>query len=515
MEPKELKLKLPENSQAAQKKPRADDLPSLAPLGVAKDTDLSSDDKSVSTIEAVSSDPTSSVATKGAASTKNSGSPASQKTQGAVSPSILYCCPANILDITSGAALSQRTLMIALAQKGFRAVALQATVFDSQHGGDHLIKAFETQKDKKILLAQTDGLKHIILRTKAPRRHDMTCAEQEIFLNLFRTELAKRRPDMIFMWGGMLLEMEMMRVAREARIPVVFYLVNGGYKSKDTFKYVNVVVSDTQATARLYKERLGLNCQVVGKFIDPKLVKPTVPRRPDYITFINPSFEKGVSVFMPLAKLAAKEMPEVKFLVVQGRGRWGAALQILKFKPEDFPNVKVIGHQANMRPVYASTRALILPSLWHESGARVIAEAQINSIPIIASNTGGSAELIGRGGKVFDIPELAREKRGEVHVSESDLRPWLEEIKRIWSDETYYNDMCKKVELEARQHDLNRNVDRFIKAVAPVVLASKGLGPDGKPIKRSAPATPVATPAKPIPHQSQKANKATSKKKKK
>ena len=437
-------------------------------------------DKTVLPVEAdAPEDEADSVSAQAAAVTP---SPEPKTEQDKNRPSILYCVPASLLDVTSGAALSQRTLMAALAAKGFRSVALQATVFDSPHGGEHILKAGEAHKDKKVLRSVVQGVEHIIIRTAATKRQEVTCSEQEMYLQRFREELKHRRPDMVFMWGGMLLEMTMMREAREAGIPVIFYLVNGGYKNKDTFKYVSVVVTDTQATAELYKHRLGLDCKVVGKFIDPGLVKPKVPRRPDFITFINPSFEKGVSVFMPLAKLAAKECPEIKFLVVQSRGRWGNALHVLKFKPEDFPNVKVIGHQTDMRPVYASTRALLLPSLWHESGARVIAEAQLNAIPILASNTGGSAELVGKGGKIFELPEIAKEKKTEVHVTEDDLRPWLEEIKRLWHDPAYYDQMCKKVEQEAVQHDIERNAERFIKAVGPAVLASKGLGADGKPI---------------------------------
>jgi glycosyltransferase involved in cell wall biosynthesis len=176
--------------------------------------------------------------------------------------------------------------------------------------------------------------------------------------------------------------------------------------------------------------------------------------------------DKGVSLFMPLARLAAQECPQVRFLVVQSRGRWGNALQLLKFKPDDFPNVKVIGHQLDMRPVYASTRALLVPSLWHESGARVIAEAQLNGIPILASNTGGSAELVGRGGTIFDVPEEMKDKKATV-ASAQVVRPWLEEIKRLWRDPAYYEAMCRQVEAEAVHHDLERNTQRFIQAVSP------------------------------------------------
>ena len=389
-------------------------------------------------------------------------------------PSILFASPMNILDITSGAALSMRTFLSGLTKRGFRAVALQATLFDSAHGGEHVLKAGEQQQDKKILRTQVLGIEHIIVRTSATYRPKMTCEEQERYLNCFRLEIKTKRPDMIILWGGMLLEMTIMREAREAGIPVVFYLVNSGYKDKSTFRYASVVVTDTEATAKLYDERFGLKCHPIGKFIDVNLIKPPI-RKPEFITFINPSFEKGVNVFMPMAKLAAQEFPEIKFLVVQSRGRWATALRVLKFSAEDFPNVKIIGHQKDMRPVYASTKALLLPSTWHESGARVIAEAQINGIPIIASNTGGSAELVGKGGIILDLPDKTKDNRGEP-ADESTAKMWLDEVKRIWFDKDHFETMCKRADIEAAKHDINYNIDRFLSVVSPLVHIGKKNG---------------------------------------
>lgn len=398
-----------------------------------------------------------------------------KKPQPDTRPSILFCCPGSVLDITSGAALSLRTILAALVGQGFRAVALQASIFDSAQGGEHVMEAGKQQPDKPIWRTVIDGVEHLIVKTGHPRRHMMTCQEEETYVNLFRAELMYRRPDMVFLWGGLVLERTIMREARDMGIPVVFYLVNPNYKDPTVFKDVSVIITDTEATKQLYKERFKLDLKVAGKFIDVNAVRAKVERRPDFVTFINPSFEKGVSVFMPLAKLMAKETPDIKFLVVQSRGVWGEALHKFGFKPEDFPNVKIIGHQRDMRPVYSSSRVVLLPSLWHESGARVIAESHLNGIPVLASNTGGSAELIGEGGKVFDIPEQVREKRLEAIISEADLRPWVEEIKRLWNDEAYYKAMCKKVEKEALQHDVARNAKRFIAAVAESVLKSKGI----------------------------------------
>lgn len=387
-------------------------------------------------------------------------------------PSILFCCPGSVLDITSGAALSLRTILAALAKKGFRAIALQATIFDSPQGGEHVMKAGEPQKDKPIWRTFIHDVEHLIIKTGSSQRRFMTCEEEENYISLFRSELKNRRPDMIFLWGGLTLERSIMREARDAGIPVVFYLVNPGYSDLSVFKDVSVILTDTQATADLYKKRHSIDCIPVGKFINSEEVRFQGGRDPKYITFINPSFEKGVSIFMPLAKLAAKQYPEIQFLVVQSRGVWTNALKILKYQESDFPNVKVIGHQLDMRPVYGNTKAVLLPSLWHESGARVIAESQINGIPVIASNTGGSKELIGIGGVVIDISEAVAQKKTEVVITENELAQWLEVVRMMWHDESRYQDYCQAVLIEAKKHDIESNADLFIAAVAPFILSS-------------------------------------------
>jgi len=410
-------------------------------------------------------------------------------------PSILFCCPGSILDQTSGAALSMRTVMAGLAARGFRAVALQATIFDSPQGGQHVMEAGESQKDKPIWRTELDGVEHLIVKTSNSHRRYMNCQEEETYYNLFRQELANRRPDMVFLWGSLVLERTIMRECKDAGIPVVFYLVNEGYRDPSVFKDVAVVVTDTQSTADLYRERHGLDCKVVGKFIDPAMIKSALPRRPDFITFINPSFEKGVSLFMPLARLAAKECPEIRFLVVQSRGRWAEALQVLKFNPSDFPNVNVLGHRTDMRPVYASTRALLLPSLWHESGARVIAEAQLNGIPVIASRTGGSAEMIGAAGRVINVSDVVRQKKAEAVIGEDELRIWLDEVRGVWHDAAYYDQLCAQADVRGQEHDINRSLDRFLRAVSPSILRSKGMEPNHTAVDRSFVITPATATA--------------------
>jgi hypothetical protein len=376
---------------------------------------------------------------------------------------MLFACPSSLFDGANGAALSVRTLLASLAAQGSPVVALQATVFDSPAGGAEVLEAGAAHADKRLLRIATQGIEHILVRTASTARTLMTSEEQEVFLRTFRSEIRTRKPDVVVLWGAMLLEMTVAREAREAGIAVVFYLVNEAYREAATFKDVSAIVTDTSATAQLYRERLGLHCHAVGKFIDPAAV--VAPQwRPEYITFVNSTFEKGVSVFVALARLALAELPEARFLVVQGRGRWAEALKVLGVTPADLPNVRVLGHQQDMRAVYATTRAVLVPSLTHESGARVIPEALLNGIPVLASRSGGSPELVGQGGTLFELPDEVRADRSRCASTDA-VRPWLDELRRLLRDDAYALQMHGQALAEAARFDLQASTRRFLQAV--------------------------------------------------
>lgn len=379
-------------------------------------------------------------------------------------PSVLFACPNSILDITSGVAHAIRTLLMQLVALGYRATALQAMIFDAPQGGAHILNSVAAHKDKSLLHTNISGVEHLFVRTASTRRPLMTSAEQEIFLQTFRAEIAAHRPDMLISWGNLLLEMTLRREASKAGIPVIFWLVNDTYMDRNVFEHVSAIFTDSQATARLYRERLGLACQPLGTFIDrASVVNPA--RSPDFITFITPSLSKGVNLFAPLARLAALQSPEIKFLVVEGRGNWENSLQALGFGGDAFPNITIVDAAADMRPVYGRTRALLLPSMTEESGARVIAEAQMNGVPVLASNTGGSAEMVGQGGVLFDLPAGVRENL-RLPAGETVIRPWLDAIRRLWHDQGYYAQLCTRAETAAAQHDLQASTTRFIEAAS-------------------------------------------------
>jgi len=140
------------------------------------------------------------------------------------------------------------------------------------------------------------------------------------------------------------------------------------------------------------------------------------------ITFINPIPQKGVDIAVKIAK----EMPDKQFLFVLGG--WSRYPKILKMRfvrsVQNFPNVQIMETQTDMRHVYAQTKILLVPSQYIETFGRIIREAQLNGILVVASDVGGIPHTMGEGGI------LVRPK--------NDVRGYIEALRLLSEDEKKY-----------------------------------------------------------------------------
>lgn len=142
-----------------------------------------------------------------------------------------------------------------------------------------------------------------------------------------------------------------------------------------------------------------------------------------FITFINPIPAKGVEIALKVAQA----LPQERFLFVKGKWSIGgseSSKYFLKLASK-LSNIDVWEHQEDMRKVYAVTNILLMPSQFFETFGRVILEAQINKIPVIASKVGGIPYTLGDGGILIDTIE--------------DFHKYAEAIKQIRSSHTLYN----------------------------------------------------------------------------
>lgn len=156
-------------------------------------------------------------------------------------------------------------------------------------------------------------------------------------------------------------------------------------------------------------------------------------RRPEFVTFMNPTAVKGVDLALEIAAL----LPHRKFAFVESWSLNTKARRALKRQTDDIPNIYLRPVTLDVRTVYESTALLLAPSQWEEAFGRVVLEACANGIPVVASAIGGIPEAMGGGGVL-----LAAEDPGDR---------WAEAIESVLSNPELYKRLSEAGIAHARQ----------------------------------------------------------------
>jgi glycosyltransferase involved in cell wall biosynthesis len=381
-----------------------------------------------------------------------------------------YC----LLDSSSGASLSVREMLRQLARNGYDVAVIGATVFDSPRAASVLPDNWRQRFAVTDILDLDDPpLRHRLLMTGSPVRDLMTSIEESRWYEFYIHMLDSFRPDLVWFYGGRPIDYLIADEARHRGISVAAWLVNENYTKRRWCRDVDLILTDTEATADFYLDKLGLILKPVGKFIDAKAVLAGEHNR-KHVLFVNPSLQKGAGIVIQLALYLEKRRPDIRFEVVESRGDWYPLLRYFSEKlgerRDRLENVTVSANTPDMRPLYSRARVVLAPSLWRESGSRVLAEAMINAIPAIVTDRGGNAELIAQGGVLVPLAERYHEKPYTALLDPDDLERFVEVLLRMFDDEVEYD---RYVEY-ARQagevfRDISASTRKLIDAFEPLL----------------------------------------------
>lgn len=187
------------------------------------------------------------------------------------------------------------------------------------------------------------------------------------------------------------------------------------------------VIANSEFTSERFLDRFGIPSIVIPPTISSENYLSQRPRKErGAILFINPHPYKGVDLALKLAKLN----PQFDFLFVES---WHLATELRQkylAQASQLSNVRWLPQQQDMRPVYEQAAILLVPSICEEAWARVVSEAQINGIPVLASNRGGLPESVGPGGITLD-PE------------QSSIETWSRCLRQMIVDEDLYRYFSK------------------------------------------------------------------------
>lgn len=132
------------------------------------------------------------------------------------------------------------------------------------------------------------------------------------------------------------------------------------------------------------------------------------------------------------------KMPEGYFIIVGER-------YFNQFKQIP-PNLKYLGHTTNMKEFYGQIKLLLVPSIVEEAFSRVILEAAINGIPVIANRIGGIPEALEDGGILIDIDLTKKLNLDEI------ADKYIFEINRFLNNDDSYARYSKKAILRAEKY---------------------------------------------------------------
>ncbi len=293
------------------------------------------------------------------------------------------------------------------------------------------------------------SIEHVPVKTlnRPLRRNTPTDLDEAgEFLSLFDVVFDRFNPDVVMTYGGDPLTLEILSRARRRGATTVFTLHNLNYSTAAHFADVDAILVPSRFSADYYRRFLGINCVALASLVNPSRVR-TELFQPIYLTFINPSFEKGVYVFVRLTDELARCRPDIPLLVVESRGAEAHLVDCgIDLRPHG--NVFLMAQTPDPRDFWSVTRVCLMPSLCMESQGLVAVEAMVNGIPVVASDRGALPETLGGSGVVLPLPDRLTPFTRELPTAE-EVAPWVEAIIALWDDPVWYAEQSRRAAAES------------------------------------------------------------------
>lgn len=207
-------------------------------------------------------------------------------------------------------------------------------------------------------------------------------------------------------------------------------------------------VASSQFVADRVAERLGRATPFVYPVVQFERYL-VAERRQRFVTMVNPVKQKGIDVVIEVAR----HLPHREFLLVETWPLPGEKRRELQARLAALPNVRFRRPTLDMREVYRQTALLLAPSQWNEAFGRVLLEAQVSGIPVVASRIAG-------------IPEALRSGAVLLPPAETPAR-WAEAVEGVLSDPAAYQRLAEGARANVRREEFNPSalVERFLTIV--------------------------------------------------
>jgi len=185
----------------------------------------------------------------------------------------------------------------------------------------------------------------------------------------------------------------------------------------------------------------------------------------EFVTMVNPCAVKGLAIFCGLADA----MPDVLFAAAPTWGTNAGDLAELRRRP----NIRLLDPVDDIDDLLRRTRVLLVPSLWAEARSRLIPEAMLRGVPVLAANVGGIPEAMLGVEYLLPVrpieryqPRLDENMVPVAEVPPQDIRPWREALARLLTDREHYRELADRSRRAAQAYAAGLSVAPFESVLA-------------------------------------------------
>lgn len=361
---------------------------------------------------------------------------------------------------------SNRLLMDALAAKG-HAVRVVARV---EHFGDEAHQRLATQLDERAIEFEAG---EELIRFERAGVDVRTLTRSSHLRAYFAAQIEEFDPDVIVTSTDDPAQL-LFDIARRAARARVVYLIRAtiatpfgpdspivNTEKTAMLRHADGVVGVSEYVAEYARKWGALPAiHVPISLMDAGPTEPLGRFENRFVTMVNPCAVKGIDIFLGLVKA----MPETQFAAVP---TWGTT-------PEEFellralPNITLLPAVDDISEVLRQTRVVLVPSVWAEARSRMVMEAMLSAIPVMASDVGGLKEA------KLGVPYLisvtpVTEYRAEVDqnmvpvakVPPQDIGPWRATLERLTTDREHWELISSESRTAALAYLRKLTVDPF------------------------------------------------------
>jgi surfactin synthase thioesterase subunit/glycosyltransferase involved in cell wall biosynthesis len=179
-----------------------------------------------------------------------------------------------------------------------------------------------------------------------------------------------------------------------------------------------------------------------------------------YVVMVNPCAVKGIAIFVAVAA----RLPHIQFGAVPMWGTNAADLAALR----KLPNITLLDPVDNIDDLLRQTRVALVPSVWAEARSRIVVEAMLRGVPVIASDAGGLKEaklgvpyLLPVNLITHYQPTLDENLVPVAEVPAQDIAPWEAALRRLTSDQAHWEEIAAQSRTAALEYTATLTAEPF------------------------------------------------------